>query len=109
MVERRLFRIDLYYRLSGVDLRIPALCERRADVLVLADHFLKGHRSLRRLQLSPSALDALIIYDWPGNVRELERLIERAVALTETDTIELDDLPVALIEWSDWHFLYQWE
>jgi DNA-binding NtrC family response regulator len=46
--------------------------------------------------LSPSAIDALVIYDWPGNVRELERLIERAVALAETDTIEIDDLPQAV-------------
>jgi transcriptional regulator with PAS, ATPase and Fis domain len=96
LVERGLFRADLYYRVSGVDLRIPALRERRADVLVLADHFLARHRSLRPLRLSPSATEALIIYDWPGNVRELERLIERAVALAETDTIELDDLPPAV-------------
>jgi DNA-binding NtrC family response regulator len=96
LVERRLFRADLYYRLSGVDLRIPALRERRADVPVLAAHFLEGHRSVRQLRLSPSAMDALIVYDWPGNVRELERLIERAVALAETDTIELDDLPTAV-------------
>jgi transcriptional regulator with PAS, ATPase and Fis domain len=96
LVERRLFRTDLYYRLSGVDLRIPALRERRADVPVLAAHFLEGHRSVRQLRLSPSAMDALIVYDWPGNVRELERLIERAVALAETDTIELDDLPTAV-------------
>ena len=96
MVEQRLFRPDLYYRLSGVDLRIPALRERRADVPVLAEHFLEAHRSTRRLRLSPSAMDALTIYDWPGNVRELERLIERAVALAETDTIELDDLPPAV-------------
>jgi transcriptional regulator with PAS, ATPase and Fis domain len=96
MVERRLFRPDLYYRLSGVDLRIPALRERRADIPVLADHFLDAHRSTRRLRLSPSAVDALQIYDWPGNVRELERMIERAVALTESDTIELDDLPAAV-------------
>jgi transcriptional regulator with PAS, ATPase and Fis domain len=93
LVERRLFRADLYYRLSGVDLRIPALRERRADVPLLAEHFLEGHRSIRRLRLSPSAKDALIIYEWPGNVRELERMIERAVALAETDTIELHDLP----------------
>jgi len=96
LVERRLFRTDLYYRLSGVDLRIPALRERRADVPVLAEHFLEGHRSMRQLRLSPSAMDALIVYDWPGNVRELERLIERAVALAETDTIELDDLPTVV-------------
>jgi transcriptional regulator with PAS, ATPase and Fis domain len=96
MVERRLFRPDLYYRLSGVDLRIPALRERRADIPVLAEHFLEAHRPMRRLRLSPSAMDALVIYDWPGNVRELERLIERAVALAETDTIELEDLPPAM-------------
>jgi transcriptional regulator with PAS, ATPase and Fis domain len=96
LVERRLFRSDLYYRLSGVDLRVPALRERRADVPVLAEHFLEAHRSARRLRLSPSAMDALVLYDWPGNVRELERLIERAVALAETDTIELDDLPLAV-------------
>jgi transcriptional regulator with PAS, ATPase and Fis domain len=96
LVERRLFRADLYYRLSGVDLRIPALRERRADVPVLAEHFLEGHRSMRQLRLSPSAMDALMVYDWPGNVRELERLIERAVALAETDTIELDDLPTVV-------------
>ena len=96
LVERRLFRADLYYRLSGVDLRIPALRERRADVPLLVEHFLEAHRSMRRLRLSPSAMDALVIYDWPGNVRELERLIERAVALAEADTIELDDLPPAV-------------
>jgi two-component system response regulator HydG len=96
MVERRLFRPDLYYRLSGVDLRIPPLRERRADVPALAEHFLDTHRAMRRLHLSPSAIDALLIYDWPGNVRELERLIERAVTLAETDTIELDDLPPAV-------------
>jgi transcriptional regulator with PAS, ATPase and Fis domain len=96
LVERGFFRADLYYRLSGVDLRIPALRERRADVPLLAEHFLEAHRSTRPLRLSPSALDALVIHDWPGNVRELERLIERAVALAETDTIELDDLPPAV-------------
>ena len=51
---------------------------------------------MRQLRLSPSAVDALVVYDWPGNVRELERLIERAVALAETDTIELDDLPTVV-------------
>ena len=96
MVEDRLFRADLFYRLSGVDIRIPPLRERRGDVPALAEHFLDGHRSLRRVRLSASAMDALVSYDWPGNVRELERLIERAVALTDDDTIELDDLPPAV-------------
>jgi two-component system, NtrC family, response regulator HydG len=96
MVEHRLFRADLFYRLSGVDIQIPALRERRGDVPALAQHFLDAHRSLRRVRLSAAAMDALVSYDWPGNVRELERLIERAVALTDRDTIEPDDLPAAV-------------
>src|SRR5829696_8917494 len=96
LVERRLFRPDLYYRLSGVDVRVPTLRERRPDVLELALYFLERHRSTRPLRLSPVATDALVTYDWPGNVRELERLIERAVTLAESDTLELDDLPATL-------------
>jgi transcriptional regulator with PAS, ATPase and Fis domain len=93
LVERRLFRPDLYYRLSGVDIRVPPLRERRADIIELAWYFLERHRATRPLRLSHEAADALSGYDWPGNVRELERLMERAVALAETPVIELDDLP----------------
>ena len=93
LVERQLFRPDLFYRLSGVDIRVPALRERRSDVIELAGYFLERHRSTRALRLSTGAVEALAGYDWPGNVRELERLMERAVALAESDTIELDDLP----------------
>jgi transcriptional regulator with PAS, ATPase and Fis domain len=93
MVERHLFRPDLYYRLSGVDIRVPALRERRADILEIGRYFLERHRATRPLRLSAAAADALVAYDWPGNVRELERLMERAVALAGTDVIELDDLP----------------
>jgi len=96
MVDQKLFRPDLFYRLSGVDVRVPPLRERRPDVLELAQYFLDRHRATRRLRLSAAAAAALAQYDWPGNVRELERLIERAVALTETDVIELDDLPPSL-------------
>jgi transcriptional regulator with PAS, ATPase and Fis domain len=93
LVERRLFRPDLYYRLSGVDIRVPTLRERRADIIELAQHFLDRHRAGRPLQLSAAAADAMVTYDWPGNVRELERMMERAVTLTAADVIELDDLP----------------
>jgi transcriptional regulator with PAS, ATPase and Fis domain len=93
LVERQLFRPDLYYRLSGVDIRVPALRERRADILELARYFLGRHRDTRSMRLSVAATDALAAYDWPGNVRQLERLMERAVALAETDVLELDDLP----------------
>jgi two-component system response regulator HydG len=93
LVERKLFRPDLYYRLGGVDIRVPALRERRSDIEELAAYFLERHRHTRHLALSPVALQALRAYDWPGNVRELERLMERAVALTTGDVIELEDLP----------------
>jgi DNA-binding NtrC family response regulator len=96
LVEQRLFRPDLFYRLSGVDIRVPALRERRPDILELASYFLERHRTTRLRRLSAGASDALMTYDWPGNVRELERLMERAVALVDADVIELDDLPPAL-------------
>ena len=93
LVARGLFRSDLYYRLSGVEIAVPPLRERRADILELARYFLERHRHTRVLTLSPGAEEALCAYDWPGNVRELERVIERAVALAESERIELDDLP----------------
>ncbi len=96
LVARQLFRPDLYYRLSGVDLRVPTLRERRDDILQLARYFLERHRMLRPMRLSAAAADALLTYDWPGNVRELERLIERVVTLAGSDVIELDDLPPAV-------------
>jgi DNA-binding NtrC family response regulator len=96
LVERGLFRADLFYRLSGVDIRVPTLRERRADVLELARYFLDRYRAARLLRLSTGAADAMLTYNWPGNVRELERLMERAVTLAESDTIELDDLPATV-------------
>ncbi len=96
MVDQRLFRSDLYYRLSGVDVRVPTLRERRQDISELANYFLDRHRTTKPLALSAAAAAALEDHQWPGNVRELERLIERAVALAESDVIELDDLPPAV-------------
>jgi DNA-binding NtrC family response regulator len=96
LVEQGVFRADLYYRLSGVDVRVPPLRARREDVLELARYFLTRHDGRGRFSLSPPAVDALLTYDWPGNVRELERLIEGAVATADSRRIGLDDLPVAL-------------
>jgi transcriptional regulator with PAS, ATPase and Fis domain len=96
LVQQQLFRPDLFYRLSGVDVRVPPLRERYEDILELARYFLDRHRTTRPLRLSVGAADALVSYHWPGNVRELERLIERAVALAQTDVIELDDLPATV-------------
>ena len=81
LVSRSQFRADLYYRLSGVEIHVPPLRQRREDILELARYFLTRHRGARELTLSVAAEDALRLYGWPGNVRELERLMERAVAL----------------------------
>ena len=99
LVEARQFRADLFYRLSGVDIRVPTLRERRDDILELARYFLERHKASRALRLSAAAADALLAHDWPGNVRELERLIERTVALAPSDVIELEDLPEPI--WRD--------
>jgi transcriptional regulator with PAS, ATPase and Fis domain len=93
LVSRSQFRADLFYRLSGVEIMVPSLRERKDDIPILARHFLNRHRGSRNLELSEAAEDALRLYEWPGNVRELERLMERAVALTGRDRVELDDLP----------------
>ena len=96
MVTRQSFRPDLFYRLSGVDVRVPPLRDRREDVPELARHFLERHRASRHMTLSVDAEQALCLYGWPGNVRELERLIERILALVESDRIELEHLPPAV-------------
>lgn len=93
MVSTGLFRADLYYRLSGVEIQVPPLRVRREDIRELAAHFLALHRPTQPPSLAEAALDALQLYGWPGNVRELERMVERALALSESDHIELDDLP----------------
>jgi two-component system, NtrC family, response regulator HydG len=96
LVDRRLFRLDLFYRLSGVDVRVPTLRERRADIIEIAEHFLERHRATRTLRMSDTAAMAMMAYDWPGNVRELERIVERAVTLADTDVLEVDDLPATV-------------
>jgi transcriptional regulator with PAS, ATPase and Fis domain len=97
LVAHGQFRVDLFYRLSGIDVRIPPLRHRRDDIVELTKYFLDRHRFVRPLHLSEAARDALMAYDWPGNVRELERIVERAVALAASDRLELDDLPPALV------------
>ncbi len=96
LVDRGLFRTDLFYRLSGVEIRVPPLRMRKGDILELTQYFLARHEGRGRLSVTPAAIDALIAYDWPGNVRELERMIEGAIATAESRQIRVDDLPVSL-------------
>jgi transcriptional regulator with PAS, ATPase and Fis domain len=93
LVQQGEFRADLFYRLSGIELKVPPLRSRREDILELARYFLVRHGGLRPLGLSTAAENALFSYDWPGNVRELERMMESAVALAKGQQVELQDLP----------------
>jgi two-component system, NtrC family, response regulator AtoC len=91
------FRADLFYRLNVVGLFLAPLRERREDIPLLLDHFLrlKAHdHSIVPKTLSPEVIDFFIGYSWPGNIRELENLIERLTILTPHDVIMLRDLPV---------------
>ena len=95
-VKEGRFREDLYYRLNVVSLKLPPLRERKEDVPVLVEHFLRKYaRELKKplKRLTPDALENLLAYDWPGNVRELENVIERAMVLSTEDQIGLEDLP----------------
>lgn len=87
------FREDLYYRLSVIPIRVPALRERREDITLLANHFMKKYapaagKSIH--QVEPRSLDLLSSYDWPGNVRQLENTIERSVALEHGNDLHVD-------------------
>jgi len=89
------FREDLYYRLNVVNIELPPLRERREDIPLLAQHFLKKFAVENQKEIagfSPEATDFLLRYDWPGNVRELENTIERAVILAQNPVIEVADL-----------------
>ena len=89
------FRQDLFYRLSVIVIRVPALRERREDIPLLIETFLQNacSRAGRRVELSPAAVAALAAYRWPGNVRELENTIERLVVLSRGSMIDAQDLP----------------
>jgi DNA-binding NtrC family response regulator len=90
------FRTDLYYRLNVVSLHLPALRERRDDLMLLIRRFTEiksRDMGIAEKTFKPEAIDALLRYPWPGNVRELENLIERLLVLCDGQTIGVDDLP----------------
>jgi DNA-binding NtrC family response regulator len=96
MTQDGRFREDLYYRLNVLSIEIPPLRERRSDIPVLIDFFIKKHtkNSSQKIKgLSPEARRLLLDYNYPGNVRQLESAIERASLLAEGETITLEDLP----------------
>ena len=96
LVEKKLFREDLYYRLNVINIEIPPLRERKEDIPLLANFFLRKYtaKNDKKIEaISAEAMDILMKYRWPGNVRELENTIERAVVLTRDAVISPSDLP----------------
>jgi two-component system response regulator AtoC len=90
------FRKDLYFRLNVVTVHLPCLRERRSDIPMLVHWFLDRYVPGISVQVTNAAMKCLLQYDWPGNVRELENCIERAVALGDRQTIDVNDLPPSL-------------
>jgi two-component system nitrogen regulation response regulator GlnG len=100
-IREHRFREDLYYRLNVVPILLPPLRERKEDVPVLVDYFLKRHRrecEWEGTRIAPEALDLLLRYDWPGNVRELENAMKRAMVLSTGTDILPEALPAQVQE-----------
>jgi DNA-binding NtrC family response regulator len=97
LIATERFRPDLYYRLNTIELHVPALRERVADIMSLARHFVLKH-SLRynrlNMSLADDVEDKLISYPWPGNIRELSHMMERAVLLSANEKITANDIPL---------------
>ncbi|OQX79790.1 MAG: hypothetical protein B6D56_06335 [Candidatus Omnitrophica bacterium 4484_70.1] len=102
LIKEGLFREDLYYRLNVIPINVPPLRERKDDIPLLVEHFLK--KSSQKLKekmvrdVSPQVMELFFAYDWPGNIRELENVIERAVILCKGERVEVEDLPEFFME-----------
>jgi DNA-binding NtrC family response regulator len=99
LVKAGTFRPDLYYRLNVFTIQLPPLRERREDIPLLAEHFLKKYATAMNRpvpRLTPEAVDLLLTYDWPGNVRELENAIERALVISRGAEIQPAHFPFQL-------------
>jgi transcriptional regulator with GAF, ATPase, and Fis domain len=99
MIGEGTFREDLYYRLNVITLELPPLRERRGDIPLLINHFMKKfnkefHRRIQEIE--PDAQERLLEYHYPGNIRELENIIKRAIVLAKGETIRVEDLPPEL-------------
>lgn len=95
-LKKELLREDFYYRLNVINIHIPPLRERKEDIRLLADYFLKNNLKISgqgNKDFSENVIDAFQKYNWPGNVRELENTVERAVAFSKNDLIDISDLP----------------
>lgn len=98
LIDQNLFRADLFYRLSEISIEIPALREREGDILAIANALLKRYcknNNCKEKRFAPETAQALETYAWPGNIRELENKLKRAVILSDSGLITLEDLEMA--------------
>lgn len=96
MVEKGEFREDLFYRLNVISFKIPPLRQRKGDILLLCDLFIKDLNKLNGTsvtRIDPVAQHAMLEYEWPGNIRELRNVLERTMVFAESGKIQIDDLP----------------
>ncbi len=103
LVEQGLFREDLYYRLNVIKIELPPLKDRREDIPLLVEHFLRRFNlkmNKRILTVSPEVLDLFMRYDFPGNIRELENALEHAFVVGKGAQIRLEDLPMELVSFA---------
>jgi DNA-binding NtrC family response regulator len=101
LLRRGEFREDLYYRINVVPIVIPPLRERKEDIPILLNHFIKRFNDENNKNVkgvNKEVLELVMRYEWPGNVRELENLIERLIALTSNEIIQADELPFDLLD-----------
>jgi len=101
LVEERRFREDLYYRLRVIQVQLPPLRDRKPDIPLLVDHFIRRYAAKdgkKIVGIESVALGALTDHHWPGNVRELENAIERAVVLARGERLGLEDLPPEVLQ-----------
>ncbi len=100
-IKRGRFRTDLFYRLNVIAIHLPPLRDRRDDIPIFVDAFLKriaNEHGEEPKSLAPDALEVIMAYDWPGNVRELENALERAVVLVKANVIPLSAIPTKVTE-----------
>jgi DNA-binding NtrC family response regulator len=100
-INNEIFREDLYYRLNVIPIKVPSLKQRKSDIPLLIDFFLKKFQEGKKKKVTgflPGAMDAMIAYDWPGNVRELENAVKRITILCENQVVSFDDLPEIIQE-----------
>lgn len=101
LVTQGKFREDLYYRINVIKVALPPLRERKEDIPMLIDHFIKTAESVRKKKIvgvRSDVLKCLLDYSWPGNIRELQNVIERAIALASSRYITIEDLPEEMIK-----------